>query len=291
MTPRRTAFITGCSSGIGEAAALLLARRGLQVFATARNPDSLRELTATARSENLALTAAVCDVTDEESMVAAVAEARRVYGPLHVLVNNAGYGEMGPLEGLPLARARRQLEVNTLSPIRLVQLLAPDMRMAGWGRIVNVSSVLGITVMPFGGWYCASKFALEALSDVLRLELRPFGIETISILPGPVRTAFSDNAQLAELPAALHKPYRGYLEFLKKRQSRPRKYEVTAEYVAKLIVAAVTAARPRTRYYATFPTHASRWMRRLLSDRTRDAITSRWYGLDRRHAPPGESPQ
>lgn len=284
MTTPRTALVTGCSSGIGRAAALQLARRGLRVMATARDPASLQDLVAVAKNDGLALAATECDVTNDESVSAAVAAARAAFGSVHVLVNNAGYGEMGPLEGVSLARARRQLDVNLFGPARLVQLITPDMRAAGWGRIINVSSVLGITVMPFGGWYCASKFALEAISDVLRLELKPFGIETVSILPGPVHTQFSTNVHIANLPPALHKPYRKYLEFLERRQGGPRKYEVTAEAVAALIVKAATVRRPRTRYYATFPAHASRWLRRIATDRVRDGLTRRWYGLDARFA-------
>jgi NAD(P)-dependent dehydrogenase (short-subunit alcohol dehydrogenase family) len=276
----RTVFITGCSSGIGRATAGLCARAGHRVIATARRPETLGDLVALAEREHLQLKAAACDVTNEDSMKRAVDFAHASFGEINVLVNNAGYGAMGPLEAVPMIEARRQLEVNTFGPMRLIQLIAPDMRRARWGRIVNVSSVLGRVVQPLSGWYCASKFALEAISDTLRLELEPFGIHTVSILPGPVRTAFTSNMTVCPLPADMPDFYRRLVAYRMGLQ-HDRPFEVPAEAAAKLILRAVRARRPRARYLLTVPTHIAIRLRPLLTVRAWDKLVARYFGVNR----------
>ena len=181
-------LITGCSSGIGRAAAISLHAAGLTVYATARQVDSLAGL-ARQGIRTLAL-----DVTDEASMTAALAAIEDAAGPVGVLVNNAGYGLYGPVEQLPMDEIRRQFETNFFGLVRLTQLVLPGMRRRGRGRILNVSSMGGRITLPGGAFYHASKYALEGLSDALRMEVAQFGIDVVLIEPGPVKTPWNDVA-------------------------------------------------------------------------------------------------
>jgi NAD(P)-dependent dehydrogenase (short-subunit alcohol dehydrogenase family) len=183
--PARTVLITGCSTGIGRAAAQRLAGAGWTVYATARRPETLADVTG---CRTLAL-----DVTDEDSMQSAVAEAQ-ADGPLTALVNNAGYSQSGALETLPMESVRRQFETNVFGLLRLTQLVLPGMRAAGRGTIVNLSSMGGRLVFPGGGAYHATKYAVEALSDALRMEVKPFGIDVVCVEPGLIRTEFGTTA-------------------------------------------------------------------------------------------------
>jgi len=174
-------LITGCSSGFGRATAVELKKRGHQVVATARRPETLDDLDVDAR---LAL-----DVTDDASVTAAVAAA----GTVDVLVNNAGVGMGGPVERVPMAEVRRLFETNVFGPLRLMQAVLPQMRARGRGTIVNVSSVSGRVAAPLSGFYSASKFALEAMSEALHYEAEHFGIHTVIIEPGFFRTNISES--------------------------------------------------------------------------------------------------
>ena len=187
-------LITGCSTGIGRATATHLAASGYTVIATARRVEDLADLAA-AGCRTLAL-----DVTDEGSMRAAVDAVEASHGRIDVLVNNAGYSQSGAVESVPLARTRAQFETNVFGPLRLTQLVLPGMRRRRAGRIVNVSSMGGRLVFPGGGVYHASKYALEALSDALRYELRPFGIAVVLIEPGLIRTNFAATVGATMLP-------------------------------------------------------------------------------------------
>jgi NAD(P)-dependent dehydrogenase (short-subunit alcohol dehydrogenase family) len=181
-------LVTGCSSGIGAATAARLARRGHTVYATARHPGTLADLVA-AGAHTLAL-----DVTDERSMSAAVNAVVGSHGRVGALVNNAGYGAYGAVEETALDQVRAQFETNVFGLARLVQLVLPSMRAHGSGRIVNVSSMGGRLTFPFGGYYHASKHAVEALSDALRQEVRPFGVAVSVVEPGLIRTRFGEPA-------------------------------------------------------------------------------------------------
>ena len=186
MAVSRAVLVTGCSSGIGRATAERLAAAGFTVYASARRLDAVEGL-AGCRPLQL-------DVTDEASMQAAVARIAQDEGAVGVLVNNAGYSQSGAVEGVPPAEAHRQFETNVFGPMRLTQLVLPGMREQRWGRIVNVSSMGGELTFPGGGWYHASKHALEALSDALRFELAGFGIDVVVIQPGLIRTGFAEAA-------------------------------------------------------------------------------------------------
>jgi NAD(P)-dependent dehydrogenase (short-subunit alcohol dehydrogenase family) len=180
----KAVLVTGCSSGIGRATAEVLGRGGWTVYATARRLETIDDLaTAGCRLAQL-------DVCDENSMRAAVDTVERTHGAVGALVNNAGYGQEGAVEDVPVGELRRQFETNLFGLHRLTQLVLPGMREQGWGRVVNVSSMGGKLTFPGGGVYHASKHALEALSDALRYELRSFGVDVVVIEPGLVKTRF-----------------------------------------------------------------------------------------------------
>ena len=186
--PSKAVLVTGCSSGIGRATAERLARKGWTVYASARKPDTIADLGA-AGCKLLA-----CDVSDEDSMRGAVAEVEAAEGAVGALVNNAGFGLEGPVEEVPIDEWRRQFETNVFGMVRLIQLVLPKMREQRWGRIVNVSSIGGRLVFPGGGPYHASKWAVEALSDALRFEVKPFGVRVSIVEPGIIRTKFGETA-------------------------------------------------------------------------------------------------
>src|SRR6184192_1677198 len=184
----KAVLITGCSTGIGRATAEHLAGRGHTVYATARRPESIADL-AQQGCRTLAL-----DVTDEESMRAAVAAVEEAEGAVGALVNNAGYSQSGAIEDVPMEQVRRQFETNVFGLIRMCQLVLPGMRREGSGRIVNLSSMGGKLVFPGGGVYHATKHAVEAISDALRFEVRGFGIGVSIIEPGLIKTEFGHAA-------------------------------------------------------------------------------------------------
>ncbi|HMI60043.1 MAG TPA: oxidoreductase, partial [Puia sp.] len=181
-------LITGASAGIGKATALLLLEKGYIVYGAARRVEKMNDLLAMG-AKILAM-----DVTDETSMTSGIDTIIRTEGRIDVLINNAGFGSYGALEDVPISDARYQLEVNLFGPARLTQLVLPHMRRQGSGKIINVSSIGGKAAMPLGGWYHASKFALEAYSDSLRMEVRPFGIDVIVIEPGGIQSEWGDIA-------------------------------------------------------------------------------------------------
>jgi len=265
-------LITGCSSGIGRAAALHLAERGCTVIATARRVDDLADLAA-AGCRTLPL-----DVTDESSMRAAVDAIEASHGRIDVLVNNAGYSQSGAVESVPLAKTRAQFETNVFGPLRLTQLVLPGMRRRRAGRVVNISSMGGRLVFPGGGVYHASKYAVEALSDALRFELRPFGIAVVLIEPGLIKTSFAATvgAKMSTLGAdtsAGGDAAAAYAEFndivargtAAAYESGPMARMAGEPIdVARVIARAIEAPRPRARYTvatsATFFLTLRRWL-------------------------------
>ncbi len=263
-------LITGTSSGIGHATALKLAKQGRLVYATARRVSALTDL-AQAGAHTLAL-----DVTDEESMRTAVATIEAESGPISALVNNAGYGEYGTVEETDLDRVRRQFETNFFGLARMSQLVLPGMRSAGRGRIVNVSSMGGRLVFPGGGYYHSSKYAVEALSDALRFEVREFGVDVVLIEPGLIRTAFGATAaDTLSTSAGTNGPYAHFNKSVDKQMAdsyRSKLMTAPADAVASAIVTAVTTARPRRRYVITPTAKALVHTRRLLGGAFWDAF-------------------
>ena len=272
-TPSKVVLITGCSSGIGQATALHLAGLGYTVYATARSESSLDALVA-AGCRALSL-----DVTDEASMAAAVTAVEAEHGAVGVLINNAGYSQSGAVESVPLDAVRRQFETNVFGLLRLVQLVTPAMRAAGAGRIVNIGSMGGTLTFPGGGIYHASKYAVEALSDALRFELKGFGIDVVLIQPGIIKTGFAEAAsghmggeKLVEGP---------YKEFnaavLKATVEVYEKGPLAAlggspEDVAVVIGRALAASRPKARYPVTMSASMLITQRQLSPDWAWDAF-------------------
>lgn len=266
-------LITGCSSGLGHAVARLFRAAGVPTVATARDPRQLDGLRA------LGCLALQLDVADEASRRAAVEEAERRCGALRTLVNNAGYGQYGPLEELPLEDLRRVFETNLFGSLRMAQLVLPGMRRAGRGRIVNVSSLAGRVCAPGGGAYHMTKFALEAMADVLRAELRTFGIEVVNVLPGPFVSRYRDKlvGSIPETGAA--SPYAAYKRNLARWMLaflEPGAFGVmTSEQVAAAVFKACTAPRPRRRYSVGFWARFGPVGRALVPDRLVDAYMAR----------------
>lgn len=226
-------LITGCSSGIGLALTKELHGRGQRVFASARKPETLSALSC---AETLAL-----DVTDEGSVKAAVSQVIARAGRIDVLINNAGFNPFGPLAEIPLADARRLFETNLLGPLALTQAVFPHMAAQKSGRIVNVSSVVGVLPTPFAGVYCASKAGVHMMSEVLRMEVAPFGIDVIEVQPGAVRSSIVDNASAGlERYQSDSSRYRHAYPGIRKRagvsQERPMATEVFAREVSDAIL-------------------------------------------------------
>jgi len=275
-------LITGCSSGIGRAAALSLHNAGFTVYATARRTETLTELS------DRGLRTLALDVTDEQSMTTAVAAVEADAGAVAVLINNAGYGLYGPVEQLPMSEIRRQFETNFFGLVRLTQLVLPGMRRRGRGRILNVSSMGGRITLPGGAFYHASKYAVEALSDALRMEVAQFGIDVVLIEPGPVKTPWNDVAagSLAAAPAADGDAYREYKAAVGASFSRVQaglfgRLGSTSEDIAKVITQAVTARRPRARYLINPVAKSLVAMNHVLPARAYDSMLRRQYGLPR----------
>ncbi len=238
-------LITGACSGIGYDCAIALAAQGHKVYAAARRTELMEPL------KEKGIVPMSLDVTKEDSMVAAVQSVIQAEGRIDVLVNNAGYGYLGAIENVPLEEARRQLEVNLFGLARLTQLVLPYMREQRSGRIINISSVAGKVVVPFGGWYNISKFAVEAFSDALRIETKSFGIKVSIIEPSGIKTAWgliaSDNLEKSSRDTAYEKE--GLNAAKKYRFGYTSNILSPAKRVTSAIVRAANARRPRLRYH------------------------------------------
>ncbi|HXB16164.1 MAG TPA: oxidoreductase [Solirubrobacteraceae bacterium] len=276
--PSKAVLITGCSSGIGHATALRLVRDGWTVYATARRPDALADL-AGAGARTLAL-----DVTDEDSMRAAVAAVEDAEGAVGVLVNNAGYSQSGAVETVPLDSARRQFETNVFGLVRLTQLVLPAMRAQHWGKVVNLSSMGGRLTFPGGGWYHATKHAVEALSDALRFEVKGFGVDVIVIEPGLITTEFGEAAAgaLADATGDQDGPYTGFNAAVgaltKGAYEGPmRRLGGPPERVAAAIEKAITARHAPIRVTVTPSAKMMLGTRKLLTDRAWDGAMRRQF--------------
>ncbi|MEX2247043.1 MAG: oxidoreductase [Dehalococcoidia bacterium] len=261
----RAILITGCSTGIGRATAEHLATRGHTVYATARRPESIADL-APKGCRILAL-----DVTDEASMQAAIRQVEQAEGAVGVLVNNAGYAQDGPIEEVPPDAVRRQFETNVFGLVRLTQLALPGMRRQRWGRVINVSSVGGKVVFPGGGFYHATKWAVEAISEALRFEVRPFGIDVAVIEPGAIKSSYEETSLGAMAGGAEGSPYAGFNQDRAERVRAAYSGKTAGpEAVARVIAHAATAKHPRTRYTVTAQARVVMSLRRVLPDRMWD---------------------
>ncbi|MFZ0089964.1 MAG: oxidoreductase [Solirubrobacteraceae bacterium] len=272
----RDVLITGCSSGIGHATAERMLLDGWRVWATARRAEAISDL-----ADKGAITLSL-DVTDEASMSAAVTRVTEAEGPIGVLINNAGYSQSGAVESVPLDQVRRQFETNVFGLIGMCQLVLPGMRDQRWGKIVNVGSMGGRLTFPGAGIYHATKYALEAISDSLRFEVRGFGVDVILVEPGLIGTGFGDVASASVDDARAAGPYaefnRHVAELTTDAYSGPlSKLGGGPEVVAATIAKALAAKRPKARYPVTPSAHLLINQRRITPDRAWDLIMRRAY--------------
>ena len=257
-------LVTGASSGIGYNTAMALASAGYEVFAAARRVELMEPL------REFGVTPVHLDVTSEDSIAACLA----IVGQVDVLVNNAGYGYFGAIENVPLDDARRQLEVNLFGLAALCRAVLPGMRSRGRGRIINISSVAGRGVLYFGGWYHVSKYAVEAFSDALRMEMKPFGVDVVLVEPGGIHTDWgviaADHLHDSSIGTPYEEPALNQARTMKWAYSRQLLSEPVV--VQRAIVRAVKARRPRTRYVVGFGARALLLGHALLPTRWWDAI-------------------
>lgn len=276
---QRSVLITGCSSGIGLAAAHVMKARGWRVLATARRPEDLAMLEREVGVEALCL-----ELTDPVSVATCAEEAiGRTDGKLSALFNNAAYGQVGAVEDLSADLLRRQLEANVIAQHEIARRVLMWMRHpgggGGHGRIVQCSSVLGLVSVPYRGAYCASKFALEALTDAMRHELAGTGIRVALIEPGPIRTRFVEHAlanfrATVDIETSPHRDsYRARLAAMEAGGKTTFKLE--PEAVAQKLVHALESPRPRARYYVTVPTYVAAYAKRFLPGPAADWIIQR----------------
>ena len=272
QTSRRVVLVTGASSGIGKETARLLRMNDFVVYGAARRTERMSDL----KSEGIHILS--LDVTDEKSIETCVGTILEREGRIDVLVNNAGYGSYGAIEDVRIDEARRQFEVNLFGLARLVQTVLPSMRKNGFGRIINISSMGGKIYTPFGGWYHATKFALEGFSDCLRLETEPFGIDVVVIEPGGIKTDWGIIAarQLKDASGggaygatAMHAAGAMAAMYKGDQLSPP-------SVVAEAILKASTAKKPKTRYAIGYGAKLSIFLRRWLSDRAFDWFVRRF---------------
>lgn len=278
-------LITGATDGLGRAAALLLAERGYRVFAAGRSVEKRAQLDALARERKLPLETIELDVCDDLSVKRGVAAILAKTRTIDVLINNAGFGYYAAVEDLRIDDLRRQFETNVFGVVRVTQAVLPGMRERRTGRIINISSVAGKVAPPLFGAYSASKFALEGLTDALRLELYPFGIHVILIEPGYIPTGFQKiSGELSSnyFDAAKSGPYATVYENAARSTSSGRQNSrTTPEDFARVVLHAIETPRPNPRYYVTVLAGVVRWAKRILSDRVIDAALRKRYRLRR----------
>lgn len=274
----KVALVTGTSSGIGESTALKLNELGYRVYGAARRVDRMQHLT----KSNIRILA--MDVTDDASMQAGIEKIIAEAGRIDILVNNAGYGSYGSygaVEDVPMEEARAQFEVNVFGVVRLIQLALPHMRAQRSGTIVNITSMGGKIHTPLGAWYHGTKFALEAISDCLRMEVQPFGIDVVVIEPGGIKTEWAGIAADKLSQTSGRGPYALQANAMAQsmigeasvnRQSPP---QIIVDTIAK----AVTASKPKTRYAIGFGAKPMIFMRGILSDRVFDGMMRTATGI------------
>jgi NAD(P)-dependent dehydrogenase (short-subunit alcohol dehydrogenase family) len=275
--------ITGASSGIGEACAIYLDKLGYQVFAGVRKEADGERLT---QKTSERLSPLFLDVTDEASIIAAANTVNAALDTVKLmgLVNNAGIAVPGPLEFIPIAELRKQLEVNVIGQMAVTQAFLPLLRKAQ-GCVINMSSVSGKTYAPFLGPYCASKFALEALTDALRIELQPWGIAVSLIEPGSVTTPIWEKSRAKaddmwdQLPPEAHNLYSSAVDAVRKKTKQLAESGCPVEAVAKTVAKALTAKKPKTRYIVGLDAKINIRLAKMIPDRIFDKLIARYIGL------------
>ena len=272
MTQQKTILITGCSTGIGYHSALILKDRGYRVFATARKQADVDNL------RNQGLESLLLDLDNSTSIQSALNEIlKSTNNELFALFNNGAYGQAGAVEDLSRDTLRQQFETNLFGTMELTNAVLPVMRRQGYGRIIQNSSVLGLITLPYRGAYNASKYALEGITDTLRLELADTPIHISLIEPGPIESNFRKNA-FASYQRNIDKENSAHRQRYEAMEARLNKavhnapFKLPPEAVVKKLIHALEHSRPKARYYVTFPTYLFGTLRRLLSKRQLDAI-------------------
>lgn len=262
----KVVLITGASSGMGKETAKTLIAEGYIVYAAARRVEHMQDL---AKLGGIPLK---MDVTKEEDALAALGQIQREHGGVDILINNAGFGQYGPMEEIPLDKARYQFEVNLFGMARLTQLVLPYMRQKKAGKIVNVSSMGGKIYTPLGAWYHATKHAIEGWSDCLRIELKPLGIDVIIVEPGMIATEFNDQVTASIPPESANGPYKQMVQAIARNaESGNYRYSPPA-VIANTISKAIKTPRPKTRYAAGSMAKPLIFARNWLGDRIFDQI-------------------
>ncbi|WP_221393656.1 oxidoreductase [Dyadobacter sp. NIV53] len=262
----KTVLVTGASAGIGRATAILLAQSGYNVYGAARRTEKMEDL------ENYGIKPIALDVTKDESVMACVDRIFKEAGGIDVLVNNAGFGSYGAIEDVAMQDAKYQLEVNVFGAMHLTQLVLPKMRQNNYGKVVNISSVGGKIAFPFGGWYHASKFAIEALSDAMRSEVKQFGIDVIVIEPGGTKSEWGDIAVESLMRVSGQTAYRELVAAVQKSFTQMAGNVPGPIVIAKLIKESIEAKKPKTRYVGGYMAKPMLFLRKILSDKMLERI-------------------
>jgi short-subunit dehydrogenase len=273
MNKLNSVLITGCSSGIGRRAAEMLQKRGYRVFAGARKQEDVQSL------QSQGFESILLDLNDSASIHTAFDEVlKRTEGSLGALVNNAGYGQLGAVEDQTRESLRAQFETNVFGLQELTNIVIPIMRKQGYGRIINISSVLGLVSMAHRGAYCASKYAVEALSDALRQELSGSGIFVSLIEPGPITSKFVDSARdiyaknINMAQSIHHELYQKKLFEVESKNQKKNPFKLPPDAVVKKIIHALESPKPKIRYYVTILTYLLAFIKRGLPARALDRL-------------------
>jgi short-subunit dehydrogenase len=276
----KAVLITGCSTGIGLHLAKTLANKGYQVFASTRKQSDVEKLT------QLGLRCLHLDVTNSDSIqLATKTLLEETNGKLYALINNAGFGQPGAIEDLTRDTLRNQFETNLFGLVELTNSILPTMHQQGYGRVIQISSVLGLVAMPFRGAYIASKFALEGISDTLRLELKNTNIFISLVEPGPIASRFRENSlelfnkNIDSTNSRFHQDYEATIARLE-REGPAVPFTLEPQAVTTKVLAALNSTNPKPRYYVTFPTYLFAYLKRILSTKMLDRILSRSSKID-----------
>ncbi len=272
--PQKTVLITGCSSGIGLALALEFKRRGWLVIATARRPEPLQDLI------RQGLIAEKMDVTSDDDIRRVARTIYETHGALDMLINNAGYGVIAPIVEVEFDTLVKQFHTNVFAPLELVRQFVPPMKEKGRGTIVNIGSVSGVLTTPFSGAYCASKAALHALSDALRMELAPFGINVITVQPGGVRSQFGQKAgQLVKRVLKEDSWYQPIRSFIGQRAAASQEKAMPAEVFARKLLDKILTDNPPPVVRLGSKSKLMPFLKWALPVKTVDKILSKKFGL------------
>ncbi|CAM4221396.1 Short-chain dehydrogenase [Pedobacter westerhofensis] len=262
----KTVLVTGASAGIGKATAILLAQNGYHVYGAARRTEKMEGLKA------YGITPVTLDVTNDDSISACIEQIFREAGSIDILVNNAGFGSYGAIEDVTMQDAKYQLEVNVFGAMRLSQLVLPKMRQNSYGKIINISSVGGKIAFPFGGWYHASKFAIEALSDAMRQEVKQFGIDVMVIEPGGTKSEWGNIAVESLMRVSGGTAYQKMATAVQKTFTNMAGNLPEPVVIAELIKESIEAESPKTRYTGGYMAKPMLFLRNILSDRMMERL-------------------